>query len=82
MIAPSDLYELKVIIEADDWHDVSALMDSVDRALDPHRRRRGASRQWSVIANRLPAGQARELLWFVEQLETGTGDPPADRISA
>ncbi len=79
MTPPSDLYELKVIVEADDWHDVSVLMASVDRALDPHHRQRGHSRRWSVVANRVAEGQARELLWFLEQFG---GQAPAGPLSA
>lgn len=83
MTAPSDLYELKVIIEADGWHEMATLMACVDRALDPHVRRRGGSRRWSVIANRLSAGKAHELLWCVEQDERpGSGDPAGGRMSA
>lgn len=67
MTTPSrHLFELKVLVEADDWHDVAALMASVDRALDPHRQARGGQRRWSVIAGVVPADCASELLWFVE----------------
>lgn len=83
MTVPSDLFELKVIVEAEGWHDVSTLMASVDRALDAHRLSHEGNRHWSVIANRLPDGQARELLWFVDQCdEPTTGDAPGDRMSA
>ncbi|HEX6255024.1 MAG TPA: hypothetical protein VFZ70_04365 [Euzebyales bacterium] len=62
---PSELFELKVIVEADGWHDVAELMDTVDRALDPHRRARGGTRRWSVVANRLPGATGAELLAVV-----------------
>jgi hypothetical protein len=65
LTASSEVFELKVLVEADDWHDVAALIASVDRALDPHQRTGRGDRRWSVIANRLPAPRARELLGFV-----------------
>jgi hypothetical protein len=65
-----ELFELKVLVEADDWHDVAALMASVDRALDPHQEAVSGQRRWSVVANRLPADRAHELLEFVDQQET------------
>jgi hypothetical protein len=60
-----ELFELKVLVEAHDWRDVAALMASVDRALDPHHTAVSGDRRWSVVANRLPADQAHELLQFV-----------------
>jgi hypothetical protein len=69
-----ELFELKVLVEAHGWHDVAALMASVDRALDPHHAAIQGERRWSVVANRLPAERADELLDFVDQLD---GDEPA-----
>jgi hypothetical protein len=65
-----ELFELKVLVEAYDWHDVATLMASVDRALDPHQAAVSGERRWSVVANRLPADRAHELLEFVDQQET------------
>lgn len=65
MPSSSEIFELKVLVEAEDWHDVASLMASVDRALDPHHRVRSGDRRWSVVAQRLPAWHARELLGFV-----------------
>jgi hypothetical protein len=65
-----ELFELKVLIEAYDWHDVATLMASVDRALDPHQAAVSGERRWSVVANRLPADRAHELLEFIDQQET------------
>jgi len=62
------LFELKVLVEAHDWHDVAALMASVDRALDPHQTAVSGQRRWSVVANRLPADRAQELLEFLAEL--------------
>jgi hypothetical protein len=64
-----ELFELKVLVEAHDWHDVATLMASVDRALDPHQTAVSGQRRWSVVANRLPADRAHELLEFVDQHE-------------
>lgn len=72
-----ELFELKVLVEALDWHDVAALMASVDRALDPHQRAMSGARRWSVVANRLPAERAGELLNLVEG--RALGDPPHAR---
>lgn len=77
---PAELFELKVIVEADGWHDLSGLMATVNDALEPHRAAHGEDRRWSVVANRLPAGQAQELLWFVDQFDHR--QPAADRLSA
>jgi len=63
-----ELFELKVLVEAHDWHDVAALMASVDRALDPHQTAVSGQRRWSVVANRLPADRAQELLEFLAEL--------------
>lgn len=76
MTTSPELFELKVLVEAHGWHDVAALMASVDRALDPHQAAIPGDRRWSVVANRLPAERADELLDFVDQLDThehGTG---------
>jgi hypothetical protein len=80
---PSELFELKVIVEADGWHDIAELMESVDRALDPHRRARGGSRRWSVIANRLPGATSADLLSVVDDSTgvDGTAGTP-DRLTA
>lgn len=61
----SQLFELKVFVEADDWRDVATLVTSVDRALDPHHRRTDGNRRWSVVANRVPGGEADALLSLV-----------------
>ena len=65
-----ELFELKVLVEAHGWHDMAALMASVDRALDPHQTTMPGDRRWSVVANRLPAERAEELLDFVDQIDT------------
>jgi hypothetical protein len=65
LTASPELFELKVLVEAHDWHDVAALMASVDRALDPHHCAMSGDRRWSVVANRLPADHAHELLEFL-----------------
>ena len=67
MTTPPELFELKVLVEAHDWHDVAALMASVDRALDPHQTAMSGDRRWSVVANRLPANRAHELLEFLDR---------------
>lgn len=82
---PSELFELKVIVEADGWHEVAALMDTVDRALDPHRRVRDGDRRWSVLAARIPEERAQELLRFIDQADgpaTGGGTVASDRLTA
>ena len=82
---PPGLFELKVMVEADGWHEVAALMDTVDRALDPHRQAHDSVRRWSVMARLVPGEQSRELLWFIEQCGTSTpagGAPSADRLTA
>jgi hypothetical protein len=73
----SELFELKVIVEAEGWHDIAELMDSVDRALDPHRRARGGTRRWSVVASRLPGAAGAQLLAAVDE-----GDAEADTTDA
>lgn len=83
MTASPQLFELKVIVEADGWHDVAALVASVDEALEPHRDGRTGDRRWSVVAAPLPEGRARELRWFVEDADAHAGEPSAtDRMSA
>ena len=84
MTASPELFELKVIVEADGWRDVAAVMASVDEALEPHRDGRPGDRRWSVVAAPLPEGRAQELRWFVEQHDAGAADPPASdrRMSA
>ena len=67
MTTSPELFELKVLVEAYDWHDVAALMASVDRALDPHQAAASGQRRWSVVANRLPAEHAQELLEFLDR---------------
>jgi hypothetical protein len=82
---PPELFELKVMVEADGWHEVAALMDTVDRALDPHRQAHDDARRWSVMARLVPGEQSRELLRFIEQCGTSTpagGAPSADRLTA
>jgi hypothetical protein len=68
-----ELFELKVLVEAYDWHDVAALMASVDRALDPHQAAVSGQRRWSVVANRLPADRAHELLEFLADVPAVAG---------
>jgi hypothetical protein len=70
----SELFELKVIVEADGWHDIAELMDGVDRALDPHRRARGGTR--------LPTTEGAELLAAVDDDEEGDAAVATDRLSA
>lgn len=65
MTTRTTLFELRVIVEADGWYDVSALVDTVDRALEPHRTGCEGGRQWSVVASPLPVERADELLWFI-----------------
>lgn len=81
----SELFELKVMVEADDWQEVAALMDTVDRALDPHRQARDGTRRWSVMARRVPGAQSSELLRFIDRCAGPTGDDDAvsdDRLTA
>ncbi len=80
--APSELFELKVIVEADGWHDIAAVMTSVDEALELHRDGRPGGRRWSVVASPLPAGRAQELLWFVDGPDTDAGPATDGRRSA
>lgn len=75
------LFELKVIVEADGWHDVSTLMATVDEALAQHRRSRDSTRRWSVVAAPLPPAQARELLWFITDGDDAT-DAHADPLAS
>ena len=74
MTTSPELFELKVLVEAHDWHDVATLMASVDRALDPHQAAVSGQRRWSVVANRLPADRAHELLDFVGQSAAEAAD--------
>lgn len=76
---PTELFELKVFVEADGWSDVATLMERVDEALEPHRQARGGTRRWSVVANRLHGARREELLAVIAGL-----DPPgpADRMTA
>lgn len=80
----SELFELKVMVEAKGWHDVAALMDAVDRALDPHRLAHKGARRWSVMARRVPGEQSRELLRFIDQLGASAPDDvvPDSRLTA
>lgn len=81
----SELFELKVMVEADGWHEVAALMDTVDRALDPHRQTHAGARRWSVMARRVPGEQSRELLRFIDQCGASTPDDVVasdDRLTA
>jgi hypothetical protein len=81
----SELFELKVMVEADDWREVAALMDTVDRALDPHRQVRDGTRRWSVMARRVPGAQSTELLRFIDRYGGPAGDDDAvsdDRLTA
>jgi hypothetical protein len=80
LTASLELFELKVLVEAHDWHDVATLMASVDRALDPHQTAVSGNRRWSVVASRLPADRADELLEFVGGHETRR--QPADHGDA
>lgn len=66
-VSTSDLFELRVLVEATDWHDVATLMSDVERAIDPHHVRAGEDRRWSVVANRLSAQQAAELRTFLDE---------------
>jgi hypothetical protein len=80
---PTELFELKVIVEADDWRDVATMMSSVDDALEPHRDDRVSGRRWSVVARLLPDGQAEALRWFLEQSpDDDRPVSPAGRLSA
>lgn len=81
----SELFELKVIVEAAGWHEIAPLMDIVDRALDPHRQTADGTRRWSVTARRVPGEQSQELLRFIDRCgRTASGDDavPADRLTA
>lgn len=83
MTTSSELFELKVIVEADGWHDVAAVMASVDEALEPHHDGRPGGRRWSVVAAPLPEGRAQELLWFIDRSDAGASEPAtSDRMSA
>lgn len=83
MTEASELFELKVIVEADGWRDLSGLMAAVDDALEPHRLTSERGRRWSVVAARLPADHARELLWFIDECnDLEPTEAPADRMSA
>lgn len=80
---PTELFELKVLVEAEGWDDLSSLMATVDHALEPHRQSRDGGRRWSVVASRLPDGHARDLLWFIDQCDEPTAvEPGVDRMSA
>lgn len=81
---PTELYELKVLVEADDWRDLSDVMATVDDALEPHRRSARGARRWSVVASRLPAGTTQDLLWFLkhDEGEHATADVAATQMSA
>lgn len=82
MSTSPELFELKVLVEADGWHDVATLMASVDRALDPHHTAVSGPRRWSVVANRVPAERAGELLDLVDQLddEAATREPVTSQV--
>lgn len=80
MTTPIALFELKVIVEADGWRDVSMLVDAVDRALEPHRSGREGGRRWSVVASPLPAERANALLWFIEGSDRSDDEP--DQLTA
>ena len=69
-----------MFVEADGWHDVAALMDTVDRALDPHRRT-VAGRRWSVTAARVPDEHRRELTAFLAGTDAAVDTAP-DRLTA
>ena len=71
MPTSAELFELKVIVEADGWHDVAALMAAVDRALDPHQAAGSGDRRWSVMADRLSDERAGELRAFIDELDAG-----------
>lgn len=81
---PTELFELKVIVEADGWHDVATLMDSVDRALDPHRHAHATTRRWSVVANRIPTEAGEALLECIADAdgEASAGHAASGRLSA
>lgn len=81
---PTELFELKVMVEADGWHEVAGLMDTVDRALDPHRDARDGVRRWSVVARQVPDDQTRELLGFIDECGSTApgGVAPDDRLTA
>lgn len=70
-MSTADLFELKVIVEADGWRDVAALMAAVDRALDPHQAAQSRERRWSVIADRLSDERAGELRALIDELDAG-----------
>jgi hypothetical protein len=76
-----ELFELKVLVEAHDWHDVATLMASVDRALDPHQAAVSGQRRWSVVANRLPAEHAQELLEFLDRGPTEVALPASQDVT-
>jgi hypothetical protein len=76
-----ELYELKVLVEAHGWHDVATLMSSVDRALDPHQAAIPGDRRWSVVANRIPAERADELLDLVDQLDVQEPSARRDEVA-
>lgn len=83
MTVSSELFELKVIVEADGWHDVAAVMASVEEALEPHRDGRPGGRRWSVVAGPLREDRAQELLWFIDQSDPGaSGSGASGRMSA
>lgn len=85
MTASCELFELKVIVEAGGWHDIAAVMASVEEALEPHRDSRPGGRRWSVVAAPLHEGRARELLWFIDQPDIeadASGTTGSDRMSA
>lgn len=75
------LFELRVIVEADGWRDVSTLVDAVDGALERHRPGRDDGRRWSVVASPLPAERAGELLWFIDRYDE-SGDDGPDQLTA
>ena len=86
MTTSPELFELKVLVEADGWHDVAALMASVDRALDPHHDTMPGDRRWSVVAERLPLDRAGELLDLLDHVDPRmtptTGDDDVSRAGA
>lgn len=81
MTASPELFELKVLVEAHGWHDVAALMASVDRALDPHQSAVSGDRRWSVVANRIPAERADELLEFIDHQAPADAVPARDDVT-
>lgn len=66
---PTELFELKVFVEADGWSDVATLMERVDEALEPHRQARDGTRRWSVVADRLHGARREELLAVIAELD-------------